>query len=129
MGIANIFRVCGVLYILFAAGLFVGAIVFSESYFDETDTDDHIRHVKQMALIISSLGVGTGILFLLSSLIKDVNSSKIVLLGVTVVSLLLLISLVVNQIVYADSPPIHVWIIIGVTFVLSLYGRFRVNRI
>ena len=129
MGLANIFRICGVLFILFASGLFLGAIIFSESYFDETDTDDHIKQVKQMALILSSLGVGTGILFLFSSLIKDVNSSKIVLLGVTVVSLLLLISLVVNQIVYADSPPIHVWIIIGLTFVLSLYGRFRVNRI
>ena len=129
MGLANIFRVCGVLFILFAAGLFVGAIVFSESYFDETYTDDHIRHVKQMALIISSLGVGTGILFLLSSLIKDVNSSKIVLLGVTISSLLLLISLVVNQSVYSESPPIPVWIMIGLTFVLSLYGRLRVNRI
>lgn len=129
MGLANIFRICGVLFILFAAGLFVGAIVFSESYFDETDTDDHIRQVKQMALIISSLGVGTGILFLLSSLIKDVNSSKIVLLGVTISSLLLLISLVVNQSVYSESPPIPVWIMIGLTFVLSLYGRLRVNRI
>ena len=129
MGLANIFRICGVLFILFAAGLFVGAIVFSESYFDETYTDDHIRHVKQMALIISSLGVGTGILFLLSSLIKDVNSSKIVLLGVTISSLLLLISLVVNQRVYSESPPIPVWIMIGLTFVLSLYGRLRVNRI
>ena len=129
MGIANIFRICGVLFILFAAGLFVGAIVFSESYFDKTYTDDHIRHVKQMALIISSLGVGTGILFLLSSLIKDVNSSKIVLLGVTISSLLLLISLVVNQSVYSESPPIPVWIMIGLTFVLSLYGRLRVNRI
>ena len=129
MGLANIFRICGVLFILFASGLFLGAIIFSEAYFDETDTDDHIKQVKQMALILSSLGVGTGILFLFSSLIKDVNSSKTVLLGVTVVSLLLLISLVVNQIVYADSPPIHVWIIIGLTFVLSLYGRFRVNRI
>ena len=129
MGLANIFRICGVLFILFAAGLFVGAIVFSESYFDETYTDDHIRHVKQMALIISSLGVGTGILFLLSSLIKDVNSSKIVLLGVTISSLLLLISLVVNQGVHSESPPIPVWIMIGLTFVLSLYGRFRVNRI
>jgi len=129
MGLANIFRICGVLFILFAAGLFVGAIVFSESYFDETYTDDHIRHVKQMALIISSLGVGTGILFLLSSLIKDVNSSKIVLLGVTISSLLLLISLVVNQSVYSESPPIPVWIMIGLTFVLSLYGRLRVNRI
>ena len=75
MGLANIFRICGVLFILFAAGLFLGAIILSESYFDETDTDDHIKHVKQMALIISSLGVGTGILFLLSSFIKDVNSS------------------------------------------------------
>ena len=129
MGLANIFRICGVLFILFAAGLFVGAIIFSESYFDETDTEDHIRQVKQMALIISSLGVGTGILFLLSSLIKDVNSSKIVLLGVTVASLLLLISFVVNQSVYSESPPIPVWIMIGLTFVLSLYGRFRVNRI
>ena len=129
MGLANIFRICGVLFILFAAGLFVGAIVFSESYFDETYTDDHIRHVKQMALIISSLGVGTGILFLLSSLIKDVHSSKIVLLGVTISSLLLLISLVVNQSVYSESPPIPVWIMIGLTFVLSLYGRLRVNRI
>ena len=129
MGLANIFRICGVLFILFAAGLFVGAIVFSESYFDETDTDGHIEHVKQMALIISSLGVGTGILFLLSSLIKDVNSSKIVLLGVTISSLLLLISLVVNQSVYSESPPIPVWIMIGLTFVLSLYGRLRVNRI
>ena len=129
MGIANIFRVCGVLYILFAAGLFVGAIIFSESYFDETYTDDHIKHVKQMALIISSLGVGTGILFLLSSLIKDVNASKIVLLGVTVASLLLLVSFVVNQSVYSESPPIPVWIMIGLSFVLSLYGRFRVNRI
>ena len=129
MGLANIFRICGVLFILFAAGLFVGAIIFSESYFDETDTDDHIKQVKQMALIISSLGVGTGILFLLSSLIKDVNSSKIVLLGVTVASLLLLISFVVNQSVYSESPPIPVWIMIGLTFVLSLYGRFRVNRI
>ena len=129
MGLANIFRICGVLFILFAAGLFVGAIVFSESYFDETYTDDHIRRVKQMALIISSLGVGTGILFLLSSLIKDVNSSKIVLLGVTISSLLLLISLVVNQSVYSESPPIPVWIMIGLTFVLSLYGRLRVNRI
>ena len=129
MGLANIFRICGVLFILFAAGLFVGAIVFSESYFDETDTDDHIKQVKQMALIISSLGVGTGILFLLSSLIKDVNSSKIVLLGVTISSLLLLISLVVNQSVYSESPPIPVWIMIGLTFVLSLYGRLRVNRI
>ena len=129
MGIANIFRICGVLYILFAAGLFVGAIIFSESYFDETYTDDHIKHVKQMALIISSLGVGTGILFLLSSLIKDVNASKIVLLGVTVASLLLLVSFVVNQSVYSESPPIPVWIMIGLTFVLSLYGRFRVNRI
>ena len=129
MGLANIFRICGVLFILFAAGLFVGAIVFSESYFDETDTDDHIRQVKQKALIISSLGVGTGILFLLSSLIKDVNSSKIVLLGVTISSLLLLISLVVNQSVYSESPPIPVWIMIGLTFVLSLYGRLRVNRI
>ena len=129
MGLANIFRICGVLFILFAAGLFVGAIVFSESYFDETYTDDHIRHVKQMALIISSLGVGMGILFLLSSLIKDVNSSKIVLLGVTISSLLLLISLVVNQSVYSESPPIPVWIMIGLTFVLSLYGRLRVNRI
>ena len=129
MGLANIFRICGVLFILFAAGLFVGAIVFSESYFDETDTDDHIRQVKQMALIISSLGVGTGILFLLSSLIKDVNSSKIVLLGVTISSLLLLISFVVNQSVYSESPPIPVWIMIGLTFVLSLYGRLRVNRI
>ena len=129
MGLANIFRICGVLFILFAAGLFVGAIIFSESYFDETDTDDHIKQVKQMALILSSLGVGTGILFLFSSLIKDVNSSKIVLLGVTVVSLLLLISLVVNQSVYSESPPIPVWIMIGLTFVLSLYGRFRVNRI
>ena len=129
MGLANIFRVCGVLFILIAAGLFVGAIVFSESYFDETDTDAHIRQVKQIALIISSLGVGTGILFLLSSLIKDVNSSKIVLLGVTISSLLLLISLVVNQSVYSESPPIPVWIMIGLTFVLSLYGRLRVNRI
>ena len=129
MGLANIFRICGVLYILFAAGLFMGAIIFSESYFDETDTDDHIRQVKQMALIISSLGVGTGILFLLSSFIKDVNSSKIVLLGVTVASLLLLISFVVTQSVYSESPPIPVWIMIGLTFVLSLYGRFRVNRI
>ena len=129
MGLANIFRICGVLFILFAAGLFVGAIVFSESYFDETYTDDHIRHVKQMALIISSLGVGTGILFLLSSLIKDVNSSKLVLLGVTISSLVLLISLVVNQAVYSESPPIPVWIMIGLTFVLSLYGRFRVSRI
>ena len=129
MGLANIFRICGVLFILFAAGLFVGAIIFSESYFDETYTDDHIKHVKQMALIISSLGVGTGILFLLSSLIKDVNSSKIVLLGVTVASLLLLISFVVNQSVYSESPPIPVWIMIGLSFVLSLYGRFRVNRI
>ena len=129
MGLANIFRICGVLYILFAAGLFVGAIIFSESYFDETDTDDHIKQVKQMALIISSLGVGTGILLLLSSLIKDVNSSKIVLLGVTVSSLVLLTSLVVNQSVYSESPPIHVWIMVGLTFVLSLYGRFRVNRI
>ena len=59
MGLANIFRICGVLYILFAAGLFMGAIIFSESYFDETDTDDHIREVQQMALIISSLVVGT----------------------------------------------------------------------
>ena len=129
MGLANIFRICGVLFILFAAGLFVGAIVFSESYFDETDTDDHIKQAKQMALIISSLGVGTGILFLLSSLIKDVNSSKIVLLGVTVSSLVLLTSLVVNQGVYSESPPIPVWIMIGLTFVLSLYGRFRVKRI
>ena len=129
MGLANILRICGVLYILFAAGLFLGAIILSESYFDETDTDDHIKHVKQMALIISSLGVGTGILFLLSSLIKDVNSSKIVLLGVTVASLLLLISFVVMQGVYSESPPIPVWIMIGLTFVLSLYGRFRVNRI
>ena len=129
MGLANIFRICGVLFILFAAGLFVGAIIFSESYFDGTYTDDHIEHVKQMALIISSLGVGTGILFLLSSLIKDVNSAKIVLLGVTVASLLLLISFVVNQGVYSESPPIPVWIMIGLTFVLSLYGRFRVNRI
>ena len=129
MGLANIFRICGVLYILFAAGLFMGAIIFSESYFDETDTDDHIKQAKQMALIISSLGVGTGILFLLSSLIKDVNSSKIVLLGVTVSSLVLLISLVVNQGVYSESPPIPVWIMIVLTFVLSLYGRFRVNRI
>ena len=129
MGLANIFRICGVLFILFAAGLFVGAIIFSESYFDETDTDDHIRQVKQMVLVISSLGVGTGILFLLSSLIKDVNSSKIVLLGVTVASLLLLISFVVNQSVYSESPPIPVWIMIGLTFVLSLYGRFRINRI
>jgi len=129
MGLANIFRICGVLFILFAAGLFVGAIIFSESYFDETYTDDHIKHVKQMALIISSLGVGTGILFLLSSLIKDVNASKIVLLGVTVASLLLLVSFVVNQSVYSESPPIPVWIMIGLTFVLSLYGRFRVNRI
>ena len=129
MGLANIFRICGVLYILFAAGLFMGAIIFSESYFDETDTDDHIKQAKQMALIISSLGVGTGILFLLSSLIKDVNSSKIVLLGVTVSSLVLLTSLVVNQGVYSESPPIPVWIMIVLTFVLSLYGRFRVNRI
>ena len=129
MGLANIFRICGVLFILFAAGLFVGAIIFSESYFDETDTDAHIKQVKQMALIISSLGVGAGILFLLSSLIKDVNSSKIVLLGVTISSLLLLISLVVNQSVYSESPPIPVWIMIGLTFVLSLYGRLRVNRI
>ena len=129
MGLANIFRICGVLYILFAAGLFMGAIIFSESYFDETDTGDHIKQAKQMALIISSLGVGTGILFLLSSLIKDVNSSKIVLLGVTVSSLVLLTSLVVNQGVYSESPPIPVWIMIGLTFVLSLYGRFRVNRI
>ena len=129
MGLANIFRICGVLFILFAAGLFVGAIIFSESYFDGTYTDDHIEHVKQMALIISSLGVGTGILFLLSSFIKDVNSSKIVLLGVTVASLLLLISFVVTQSVYSESPPIPVWIMIGLTFVLSLYGRFRVNRI
>ena len=129
MGLANIFRICGVLFLLFAAGLFLGAILLSESYFDETDTDDHIKHVKQMALIISSLGVGTGILFLLSSLIKDVNSSKIVLLGVTISSLLLLISLVVNQSVYSESPPIPVWIMIGLTFVLSLYGRLRVNRI
>jgi predicted MFS family arabinose efflux permease len=129
MGLANIFRICGVLYILFAAGLFMGAIIFSESYFDETDTDDHIKQVKQMALIISSLGVGTGILFLLSSLIKDVNSSKIVLLGVTVSSLVLLTSLVVNQGVYSESPPIPVWIMIVLTFVLSLYGRFKVNRI
>ena len=129
MGLANIFRICGVLFILFASGLFLGAIIFSESYFDETDTDDHIKHVKQMALIISSLGVGTGILFLLSSFIKDVNSSKIVLLGVTVASLLLLISFVVTQSVYSESPPIPVWIMIGLTFVLSLYGRFRVNRI
>ena len=129
MGLANIFRICGGLYILFAAGLFIGAIIFSESYFDETDTDDHIKQVKQMALIISSLGVGTGILFLLSSLIKDVNSSKIILLGVTVSNLVLLISLVVNQGVYSESPPIPVWIMIGLTFVLSLYGRFRINRI
>ena len=129
MGLANIFRICGVLFILFASGLFLGAIIFSEAYFDETDTDDHIKQVKQMALIISSIGVGTGILFLLSSLIKDVNSSKIVLLGVTVSSLVLLTSLVVNQGVYSESPPIPVWIMIVLTFVLSLYGRFRVNRI
>ena len=129
MGLANIFRICGVLFILFASGLFLGAIIFSESYFYETDTDEHIKHVKQMVLVISSLGVGKGILFLLSSLIKDVNSSKIVLLGVTVASLLLLISFVVNQSVYSESPPIPVWIMIGLTFVLSLYGRFRVNRI
>ena len=129
MGLANIFRICGVLFILFASGLFLGAIIFSEAYFDETDTDDHIKQVKQMVLVISSLGVGTGILFLLSSLIKDVNSAKIVLLGVTVASLLLLISFVVNQSVYSESPPIPVWIMIGLTFVLSLYGRFRINRI
>ena len=84
---------------------------------------------KTMAMIIGASGIGTGILFLLASFIKDVKTSKMLLLGVTASSLLLLLSFVFNETVLDGSPPIPVWIIIGLTFVLSLYGRFRVNRI
>ena len=127
MGLANIFRICGVLYILVMLVL-VGVHLFVEWY-DTNATDEHINVGKTMAMIIGASGIGTGILFLLASFIKDVKTSKMLLLGVTASSLLLLLSFVFNETVLDGSPPIPVWIIIGLTFVLSLYGRFRVNRI
>ena len=82
-----------------------------------------------MAIIISSLGIGTGILFLSSSFIKDVNSAKMVLIGVSVSSLLLFLSFLINEIVFSGSPPIPIWIMMAVAFVLSIYGRLKINTI
>ena len=128
MGIANILRICGILFIIFAAGLFVSIHIFTDSWFVENATDEHLKDGKTLANDVSSLGIGTGVLFLLSSFINDVNSAKIILLGVSVMSLLLLVSFIFNQIIFAGSPPPPVWIIVGLAFGLSVYGRLRVNR-
>ena len=129
LGIANIFRICGVFYIIFGGGLAISALVFTESWFEENATSEMIRMGKQMAIIISSLGIGTGILFLSSSFIKDVNSAKMVLIGVSVSSLLLFLSFLINEIVFSGSPPIPIWIMMAVAFVLSIYGRLKINTI
>ena len=129
MGIANILRVCGVIFIIFPLGLFVNVHIFTDSWFVENATNEHIELGKTMANILCALCFGLGILFLLSGFIKDVASSKIVLIGVTVSSSSLLLSFIINEIGFAGSPPIPVWVGIALACALSLYARIKLNRV
>lgn len=73
--------------------------------------------------------VGVAIIILLSSFIKDISSAKIILLGVRILSLLVLVTIIANQIIYGASPPIPILVILGLVFLISIYGRFKVDRI
>ena len=128
MGLANIFRICGVIFLIFPLGLFLNVHIFTDSWFVENATDEHIELGKTMANILCALCFGLGILFLLSSFIKEVASSKLVLIGVTVSSASLLLSFIINEIGFAGSPPLPVWVGIGLACALSLYARIKLNR-
>ena len=129
MGITNILRVCGVIFIIFPLGLFINVHIFTDSWFVENATYEHIELGKTMANILCALCFGLGILFLLSSFIKEVASSKLVLIGVTVSSASLLLSFIINEIGFAGSPPIPVWVGIALACALSLYARIKLNRV
>ena len=42
MGLANIFRICGVIFLIFPLGLFLNVHIFTDSWFVENATDEHI---------------------------------------------------------------------------------------
>ena len=109
-------------------GLFAGIHLFTDSWFVEEATEAHFRDGKTLANIVIIQGIGIAIIVLLSSFIKDISSAKIVLLGVSILSLLVLVTIIANQIIYSASPPIPIWVILGLVFLISVYGRFKVDR-
>jgi len=128
MGLANILRLCSVLFVIMPLGLFAGIHLFTDSWFVEEATEAHFRDGKTLANIVIIQGIGIAIIVLLSSFIKDISSAKIVLLGVSILSLLVLVTIIANQIIYSASPPIPIWVILGLVFLISIYGRFKVDR-
>ena len=128
MGLANILRLCSVLFVIMPLGLFAGIHLFTDSWFVEEATEAHFRDGKTLANIVIIQAIGIAIIVLLSSFIKDISSAKIVLLGVSILSLLVLVTIIANQIIYSASPPIPIWVILGLVFLISIYGRFKVDR-
>ena len=128
MGLANILRLCSALFLIMPLGLFVAIHIFTDSWFVEEATEAHFQDGKTLANIVIFQGVGIAIIMLISSFIKDTSSAKIVLLGVSILTLMVLATFIANQVIFDASPPIPIWVILGLTFLISIYGRFKVNR-
>tara|TARA_Y100001934_G_C12382345_1_gene793180 strand:+ start:6174 stop:6563 length:390 start_codon:yes stop_codon:yes gene_type:complete len=128
MGLANILRLCSALFLIMPLGLFVGIHIFTDSWFVEEATEAHFQDGKTLANMVIFQGVGIAIIMLLSSFIKDISSAKIVLLGVSILTLMVLTTFIANQVIFDASPPIPIWVILGLAFLISIYGRFKVNR-
>ncbi|MQF68338.1 hypothetical protein FIM05_02555 [SAR202 cluster bacterium AD-802-K11_MRT_200m] len=131
MGIANILRICGVLHIAIVLGLIV-AIFFSDSWFPNGASVDHIGTGKNLSIFVLGHGVGLGIILILASFIKDVASAKLILLGEIVLVLCMMLGSLFTTFVldtWSDGPPPPVWVILIINLLLCLYGRFKVNRI
>lgn len=129
LGIANIFRICGVLHIFITLGLSVS--IFAGIWLPDGATIDHIGTGKVLVGLILSHGIGVGVLLILSSFITDVPSAKKILLGEIVLSICLLLAFIYNSFVldsWYNGPPIVIWVVTAVLILLSIYGRLRVNR-
>ena len=131
IGIANIFRICGVLHIFITLGLFVSIFASADIWLPDGATADHIATGKILSGLILSHGIGIGVILLLSSFIKDVSSAKKILLGEIVLSICILVAFIYNTFLldsWYSSPPIVIWVVTAVLILLSIYGRFKVNR-
>ena len=130
LGIANILRICGVIHIFIAVGLFLSISILS-IWLPDGATVDHVGTGNILGALILSHGVGIGILLIVSSFIKDVSDAKKVLLGEIVLSICVLLAFIYNSILldsWYTTPPIVIWVVSVVLILLSIYGRFRVNK-
>jgi len=126
--IKSILKVTGYLHVLLG-GLLIYMLVFSVETIAPSVSVETLLFVRGLAVVVAACNLGIGFLLIISSSIRDFDSSRKVLLGELVLMFCLLIVAVFNSInagIIVDSgPPPPFWIILITNPILCTYGLVK----